>query len=125
MDRSDSTGDSGDDYQFPDNNFELPERTQRAARVKRHANLGQKMGHEMGQGRVRRRINQIDQARNRNGSKEEDYEQLIQFVVTPRGAITGIKGLTEDLPEQISNQEKCKKFSSHFNLYETLLLYFH
>ena len=66
--------------------------------------MGQEMGHTMKHTRVRRRIQELDQAKSRNGSKQEDYEQKPQYIVTPRRI--GINGMSEDFPEEMRQHEK-------------------
>ena len=68
--------------------------------------MGQEMGHAMRQTRVRRRIQELDQAQSRNASKHEDYGQKLKYIVTPRRVKTGINGLSEDFPEELKQHEK-------------------
>jgi len=89
-----------DHFDFPGENHGKP-------RVKRRANMGQEMDHNMRQTRVRRRVQELDQAKNRNASEQEDFKAKPHYlVVTPRGVRTGISALSEDFPKEINQHEK-------------------
>ena len=105
--------------------FDFPGEKRAKPRVKRRANMGQEMDHNRRQTRVRTRIQELDQAKNRNASEQGDFKAKPHYVVTPRGVRTGIphsivtaralktgiRALSEDFSEETNQHVEGTKIS--------------